>query len=636
MQAVTRVDRADTDSGAADVCGSSTLLAGGELHTRRFVRQPRPPDSSIPRMESPVQSFLDMLLADVAADRSGAVADYIPELAAADPDRLGISLATIDGAVYTAGDGEDRFTIQSMSKPFTYALALGDRGLDLVDAHIGVEPTGDTFNSISLESGTGRPRNPMINAGAIIATSLVAGDRDKRILSMYSRCAGRSLNVDRAVFESERDTGHRNRAIGHMLRAVEILHEEPGPVLDAYFRQCAISVDCRDVAVMAATLANSGVNPLTQERVIDAANVRRVLSVMTTCGMYDGAGGWLVGVGLPAKSGVAGGVMAVVPGQLGVCVFSPRLDEHGNSVRGVTACRRVSRELGLHLVDVGRAALSTVRAQYDLARMPSTRRRPPAERETLAQLGRRCTIYELQGDLVFGGMERVMRDIVQAGSAVDLVLLDLSRTHGVDAAARRSLARLGADLAARRRTLVLVAPPSGDVLPGARTFGTLDGALEWCEWELLGLDRDAERAAVALDAHSLTRGLSDAHRVELRELLTSRRFEAGDMLVTAGDKADEVFLLMAGEVAVLANDVRLATLLPGAVFGETSLLTDGAAARTADVVAEGSGELFVLTRSQFDALGDTNPALQASLLRELLHACNEVVVRLTRQVAALS
>ena len=227
-----------------------------------------------------------------------------------------------------------------------------------------------------------------------------------------------------------------------------------------------------------------------------------------------------------------------------------------------------------------------------------------------------------------------MREIVRASSDVDLVLLDLSRTSVVDDSTRTSLTGLGTALAARRRTLVVVAPPSRDVLPGMRTFTTLDGALEWCEWQLLG-DNWNERAAITLDAHPLCNELADERRAALGERLTSRRFEAGDVLVSAGDTADEIFLLMAGEVAVLANGTRLATLLPGAVFGETALLSEGGA-RSADILADKPGELFVLTRTQFDALGADDPALQSSLLRELLHAAHEVVVRLTRQVAALS
>lgn len=583
---------------------------------------------------SPVQSYLEGLLAEIEHDTSGAVADYIPELANADPDKLGLGLATVDGAVYAAGDHDVTFSIQSMSKPFTYALALSERGFEVVDQHIGVEPTGDAFNSISLEAGTGRPRNPMINAGAIIATSLVPGDRDQAILDMYSACAGRELEIEEATFESERETGHRNRAIGHMLRAYEVLREDPGPVLDAYFRQCAVAVDCKDVALMAATLANGGVHPITGQRILKPAHVRRVLSVMTTCGMYDGAGDWLVGVGLPAKSGVAGGVMAVLPGQLGVCVFSPRLDAVGNSVRGVTACRRISNDLGLHSLEVARATHSSVRARFDLTMVTSTRRRPAEERDRLAELGQRCAIYELQGDLVFGAIERVIRDVITNSAELDVVVLDLTRTSALDAAARRRFIALAATLADRGKSLVLATrhkhPDFEDIL----AFETLDAALEWAEWEVLGGDHDAVRPPVDLETHPLTAKLSPAQRETLARVSTARRFRAGEVLVRTGDEAAELYLLMAGEVSVYTEGTRLSTLLPGAIFGEMAL--HGTSRRSADIIAEHDGELLALPLAEFEGFGQGDVALQAGLLRGLLESSNEIVIRLTKQVAALS
>jgi len=288
---------------------------------------------------SPIQTYLERAHAKHAALSTGEIATYIPELGKADPSWFAICLATTDGQVYEVGDSQQTFTIQSISKPITYGLALQDHGYDRVLAKIGVEPSGDAFNSISLQPGTGRPLNPMINAGAIATTSLVAGDtreaRLARVLDAMSAYAGRPLDIDESVFESERATGHRNRAIGHMLRNFDILTSDPTPVLEMYFRQCAISVTCRDLGIMAATLANRGINPVTGKQAIRGEYVESVLGVMSSCGMYDFAGEWIFRVGLPAKSGVAGGVLAVLPGQLGIGVFSPRLDPHGNSVRGI-------------------------------------------------------------------------------------------------------------------------------------------------------------------------------------------------------------------------------------------------------------------------------------------------------------
>ena len=216
-------------------------------------------------MRSLVLDYLDGVYRELSGDTSGSVADYIPELAVVDPDSFGICLATSDGYVYEAGDSRKRFAIQSVSKPFTYALALADRGLAAVAAKIDVEPSGEPFNEISLDPVTERPRNPMINAGAITAASLVAGrhadERFERLRAFYSRFAGRDLQLDEDMFASEDRTGNRNRAIGYMLRSFGILEEDPQTTLSVYFRQCSIEVDCRDLSLMAATLADSGVHP---------------------------------------------------------------------------------------------------------------------------------------------------------------------------------------------------------------------------------------------------------------------------------------------------------------------------------------------------------------------------------------
>jgi glutaminase A len=294
-------------------------------------------------MRSIVHDYVVQVLDACESDRSGAVADYIPELKAADPERFGLALATLDGELYTAGHDDVEFSIQSISKPFAYALALEDAGFSQVMAHIDVEPSGNAFNSLSLKPESGRPYNPMINAGAITAHSLVAGtgdERVERILARFSALAGRELRVDEAVFESEYETGHRNLGIAHMLRASGILGEDPEQVVRGYTRQCSILVTARDLALMAATLANGGVQPVTGEQLMEPRVVRQVLSVMMSCGMYDAAGDWITNVGIPAKSGVGGGLIGALPGQVGLAAFSPRLDPHGNTVRGIEAFER--------------------------------------------------------------------------------------------------------------------------------------------------------------------------------------------------------------------------------------------------------------------------------------------------------
>ena len=261
----------------------------------------------------PLSRFLERCHSEVAGDSTGAVADYIPELAKADPDHFGISVATTDGYIYDIGDSAVPFTIQSISKAFVFSLALETIGAERVESVIGVEPSGEAFNSIRLRTDN-RPFNPMVNAGAIACSGLIydaEGDNAfARILTTLSRFAGRELDIDQAVFASERATGDRNRAIAYLLRNYAVIKGDVDAVLDVYFRQCSVLVTARDIAVMAATLANRGRNPLSGEQVISPYAVARTLSVMTSSGMYDYAGEWIYRVGIPAKSGVGGGIIA--------------------------------------------------------------------------------------------------------------------------------------------------------------------------------------------------------------------------------------------------------------------------------------------------------------------------------------
>jgi len=598
---------------------------------------------------SPIDAYLERLYERWQADESGAPADYIPPLAEADPGWFGIAVATTDGHCYEIGESDRPFTIQSISKPFTYGLALADLGFEAVDAKVGVEPSGDAFNSISLAPDTGRPLNPMINAGAITSASLVAGadaaERERRIVEAYGRFAGRELAVDAAVYESERDTGHRNRAIGHMLRGFGILEEDPEIALDLYFRQCSVAVTCRDLSLMAATLANGGVNPLSGERALAREHVDRVLSVMTTCGMYDAAGEWVVDVGMPAKSGVAGGVLAVLPGQLGIAVFSPPLDRHGNSVRGIEVCRQISEDLELHLLHVARSSRSAVRRTYTVADVPSRRRRPPGQCDLLDRVGGRAVVHVLHGDLVFAAMESVVRRIVEEADEIEIAVVDLTEVTEMDLAAARMLTALGAWLAERGTALAIVAPGDGDLLAriptdGFELFADLDSAAEWCEERLLAAHGGAAAGSerVALAEHRLARGFDAAMLGRLEAALVSRPFGAGETIFTAGDPAAEVYMLLAGEVT-LEIDLgdgkrrRLATLTPGLAFGEVALVD--VPARPVSVRGEREGECLVLTVVAFDRLGETDPALQAALMRNLLASFYEQIGRMTREVGTL-
>ena len=377
-------------------------------------------------MRSPIPDYLADVLAAVSPDTSGAPADYIPELAAVDPDRLGVAIATVDGAVYEAGDSQVEFTIQSISKPFAYGFALNDLGFDAVLAKIGVEPSGEAFNELSLERGSMRPLNPMINAGAITAHSLTGADegaRGDRVLRGLSSLAGRQLAVDKDVYHSEIDHANRNLALAHMLKSYGILQGDVEAIVRGYIWQCSILVTARDLALMAATLVNGGVQPVTGQRVYPPDVVRQVLSVMLNAGMYNAAGDWMTTVGIPAKSGVGGGLIGGLPGQLGIATFSPRLDSHGNSVRGIRAFEMMSSDMGLHLMDAGQPARSVMR-QVD---------------EASCADGVPATRYELQGTFTFAGAERVLREVVEHPPTKEAVVFDFGRVYSVTDVARRMM-----------------------------------------------------------------------------------------------------------------------------------------------------------------------------------------------------
>lgn len=525
---------------------------------------------------------------------SGAVADYIPELAAVAPDGFGIAIATSDGYVYEVGDTAVPFTIQSISKPFTYGLALADRGEAAVAEKIDIEPSGEPFNEISLDPVTERPRNPMINAGAITSASLIVGvtadERFERIVAAYSRYAGRRLDFNSDVYRSEARTGNRNRAIGYMLRSFDIISDDPDAAVDLYFRQCSIDVTTADLAMMAATLANNGLNPRTRERALSPALVERVLSVMTTCGMYDGAGDWVANVGMPAKSGVGGGILAVLPGQMGIAVYSPRLDSHGNSVRGVEACRVLSTTLELHFLHVTRAARSAIRNRYTIAEAPSRKRRSDVEQDALAQFGLRARVYELHGDLLFSGAETAVREIGNLEEDLDGLILDVRGVDEVSDVARGMFRSLWEQLSARGCRVSLVDPRAvmgrtvSSVDPDARdgrVYRDLGSAIEWAEELLLDRFCVGPRQPDRIDArhHPVLASLTDQQYERVEAVLQYRSYEHDELIVSGGQPSAGLFLVLAGQVSSTytgpdGSRHRISTLSPGMSFGEMPLLAD--------------------------------------------------------------
>ena len=284
----------------------------------------------------------------------GVVADYIPALARVPPELFGACIVSADGRVVATGDANYRFSIQSVSKPFVFALVCDAIGHEEARRKLGVNSTGLPFNSVmAIELNADRTMNPMVNAGAIATTSLVPGatadDKWQTILEGVSRFAGRRLELDDEVYQSEAATNLRNQGIAHLLDSYGQLYFDPDEAADVYTRQCSLMVCAEDLAVMGATLADGGVNPRTGAQVVASAICKRVLAVMATAGLYERSGDWMYDIGLPGKSGVSGGIVTVSPGKGGLGTFSPRLDSAGNSVRGMLLTKHLSERLGLNI-----------------------------------------------------------------------------------------------------------------------------------------------------------------------------------------------------------------------------------------------------------------------------------------------
>jgi glutaminase len=574
---------------------------------------------------SPIQTYLDTLHAELAQLRGGEVASYIPELSHADPDWFGIALVTVDGHVYQAGDSRQPFTVQSISKALVYGLALDDHGVDPVLAKVWVEPSGEAFNSISLEPGTGRPRNPMINAGAIATAGLVKRegplDPMQRILATFARYTGHPAQVDEKVYRSEKETGHRNRAIAHLLLGHGILDRDPEEVLDIYFQQCSILVTARDLALMGACLANSGVNPITGVQALRTEHVEKVLSVMTSCGMYDYSGAWVYDVGMPAKSGVGGGILAVLPGQFGLGVFSAPLDPKGNSVRGIEACKRISRDFKLHVFNVAHSTSNTaIRVRYDATLVRSRRVRPEREVAALRQHGARIQVYELQGELRFGAAESIVQQVLESVGGLDYLVVDLRRVFELDHATREIFARLARAMDTLGKALLFAHTrehyrfrrhllkhfPDAETHP-LLAYDDVDHALEWCEEgvlrDRLGQSRPTPGVSACAEQY-LCRGMAPTEVAALEHTARPVHFARGDHVFRAGDPAESFFFILSGEVEVYLvtdsrREVRLATLGAGSAFGELSMLNERQ--RTADVRAVTDTECLEV---RFDGLDE--------------------------------
>ncbi|MEJ0097498.1 MAG: glutaminase A [Bauldia sp.] len=587
-------------------------------------------------------------------EAAGAVANYIPELSVADPADFGIAVATADGAVYAVGDADKPFTIQSISKAFVYGHVLAEYGREHILTKVGVEPSGDAFNAIVFDEASNRPFNPMVNSGAIATAALIkgaaVGDRIATMRALFERLAGRTLAVNDAVFRSEKATGHRNRAIAWMMLNAGMIEGDPDEVLDVYFTQCSIEVTCRDLAVMAATLANGGVQPLTGERVLPTASVRDVISVMSSCGMYNYAGQWSFEVGLPAKSGVGGGIIAVAPGQLGIAVYSPPLDQLGNSVRGIAAFKAISRDFNLHVFGTHQHSGAIVRREIGGEVVRSKRLRSSDELRILDTGGKRIRLIELQGALYFGTAERLVRRVEALAGEVDWVILDFRRVHVLDEAATDLIIRasesspgapellfaglsdqrLGAKFAARL----------GEARERA-LFPDADAALQWCEDRLIG------HAAAGLATHygladlAIFAGLSGEEIRLLQQVVQARVFDTGDVIIREGDPAKLFYVLARGTVGVRLRGhgqaegagKRIATFGPGLSFGETALFHDGR--RSADVIAEEHVVCYGFMVQDLQEIGREHPNILVTILSNVTREMGERLRRANEEIRAL-
>jgi len=588
------------------------------------------PSTSWASSRPPLLRFLDRCHAEFRNETGGEVASYIPELSKADPDHFGIALATLDGHVYEVGDIDVPFTIQSMSKPFVFALALDSLGASRVENVIGVEPSGDPFNSIRLNTDN-HPFNPMVNAGAIACSGLVheaKGDGAfEHIRRELSRFAGRELGVDEAVYASESSTGDRNRAIAYLLRTNSVIKDNVASVLEVYFRQCAILVTARDIAIMAATLANRGVNPVTSEQVATPYAITRTLSVMTSSGMYDYAGEWIYRIGIPAKSGVGGGILAALPARLGLGSYSPRLDKHGNSVRGIKVCEAISAHYDLHMLNRSDDARNSIIADYTIGKNPSRRSRRPREQDILAAHHEDVRVIELAGTLSLSNVDFVSRQLA-ARARPQFVIFDLRRIASVTRAGARLIAEEFRELAQHHVTVILsgvkrssrgwkIVREWTEGISNLRDFYQLDAAIEWAE------DQVVYRYGGSIDFHDTTElseqplleGLSESELSELAALGATRVWRSGEKIVSAGEPATSLFFLRSGVVHVtLPDGVRLATLTAGTAFGEMALLEPR---RSADVLADASAVAVEISILDFERFRDHHPKAGERIMRNL-------------------
>lgn len=640
---------------------------------------------------SPLHRYLSEMLENIRPMTAGTVNPVTETAVQPDLGKVGITLTTVNGFQYSSGDSDHKFAIQSIAKVFAYGLALDDLGPTEVSKKIDVEPSGDPFNEISLQSGTGRPANPMINAGAIATVGLIKGrggvdrlSRITRIMDLAAEGSPGELEINRTIYHAENINGHRNRALAWLLRSFEIIDSDPEPVVQDYFLECSTDITTENLSMMAATLANKGINPATGREVFSEETTRQVLAVMMTCGMYDAAGNWMIDVGLPAKSGVDGGIMVVVPGQLGIGVYSAPLDNHGNSVRGAAAIRRVTRDLGLHYADAAPLGGSTLRAHYSLADASLGVVRSTELSRITSQFGDRCQILELSGDLGFAETETMTRTIVELEDEITMVIIDFQGVDDFGRAAILMLASLtahwrdeGKDVIFIDRTETLVehildyiavrddldlpdprekakAASAGHIeLPSDadeadreisgefRLFDNRSAALEWAELRLaqryarqvLPTD-DAPREPSSAPVFDF---LDDRDVNVLADYMELRSYTAGTIIRRVGQPFGGIYFIRSGRVELSAegeDDTRYrhVYLSPGSTFGEFALSYTGRQLTTIRAIDD--VEVLVLSARKIAEIEKTNPQLAIRLWTAMAREAYTVLEQSSREAGA--
>ena len=550
----------------------------------------------------PLNNFLKDIYDRNLSNFSGNTADYIPELSRVDPSQFGIALASSDGYVHEIGDSSNIFTIQSISKAFVYSLALELVGEEAVNDIIGVEPSGEAFNSIRFQEDN-RPFNPMINAGAIACTALICSVEKSnaflRIQEIMSRFAGRNLDLDEKVFESENITGDRNRAIAWLLKNNQIIKSDVDQSLITYFKQCSLLVSAKDLAVMGATLACNGINPVTKERVISVRNAIKTMSIMVSAGMYDFSGEWIYKVGFPAKSGVGGGIIATLPSQFGLGTFSPLLDQQGNSVRGIEVCKMISSYYNLHILETEGNISKVIAAKYDLENVRSYTERGEYDIQTLKKYGSNAFVLELAGSINFMTIDYIIRQIKKYVDK-EYIILSMRKVSQLSAGADTMLESF-IQISKSLNTKIIFADFRSDSEIWNKTLNAIrliedvspiyfensNNAIRWVEDSLLKKYSSQKKLLKIseLNEQLLLNNLSKDDLEFLKTKMIEKKYTINEIIISMGDVSDGIYFLQSGQVDISVKKNQSITILDaGTCFGEFSLVAPSTP-RSANVIS---------------------------------------------------